>query len=302
MPTRLWMLVAAASLGFSAMAEPTAKAADPGASSLPEITVLAQRLQLAPRVLNFVNGITDLRNNEALARWNSPVCPLVTGLPREQGEFILARVSEIARSAGVPLGDEHCAPNLFIFLTPQPKELLQVMDRQKHFVTFGGAPPLQIAEFIDTPRRVRVWYDSNWSSPGLRPGPGLPPGVQIQGGYTQGGAPMVSAPEGGSRLTSAVIYSLSFVYVIVDQTQLSGVSVGQLADYVGMVGLAQIKPAPQTGDTQSILKLFAGAPESAPPGMGDWDRLFLKSLYGTEQASKLQRSLITRSMVRELVP
>jgi hypothetical protein len=69
-----------------------------------------------------------------------------------------------------------------------------------------------------------------------------------------------------------------------------------------MVSLAEIKPNPHLGDAQTILKLFAGAPQAAPAGMSDWDQAFLKSLYGTAHDSKLQRSLMMRSMVRELVP
>jgi hypothetical protein len=256
--------------------------------------------------LNYVSGITDLKENGALARWETPVCPLVTGLPREQGEFVLERISQIARAAGVLLADEHCTPNLFIFLTAQPKQLAQAMDRRKHFVTFGDAAPLDVAEFIDTTRPVRVWYNTNpvpaGFSPNTLPGPGLPPSVQIQGGGGGHQPPYVPTWEGESRVVSSMAYAFSIVYVIADQTQLRGVSLRQFADYVGMVGLAQIKPAAHVHDAQSILKLFTGTLQDAPAGLGDWDRAFLKSLYVTNQRSRLQRSLITRSMVQQLVP
>jgi hypothetical protein len=50
------------------------------------------------------------------------------------------------------------------------------------------------------------------------------------------------------------------------------------------------------------LKLFDDAPQVAPAGLTDWDQAFLKSLYATEQMSKLQRSQIAHEMVREIVP
>jgi hypothetical protein len=35
--------------------------------------------------------------------------------------------------------------------------------------------------------------------------------------------------------------------------------------------------------------------------MTDWDLAFLKSLYATEQRSKLQRRLIERAMIRDII-
>jgi len=91
------------------------------------------------------------------------------------------------------------------------------------------------------------------------------------------------------------------VFVIVDQTRLHGVTFGQLADYVAMVGLAKLKPGARLGDAPTILKLFNGAPRAAPPGMTDWDQAFLKSLYGTNQLAIGQSGQIARAMVRDIV-
>jgi hypothetical protein len=88
----------------------------------------------------------------------------------------------------------------------------------------------------------------------------------------------------------------------VDKTRLQGVAVGQLADYVAMSGFAKLKTGARLGDAPTILTLFNGAPQAATIGMTDWDQTFLKSLYATEQKSKLQRSQITRQMVREIAP
>jgi hypothetical protein len=45
--------------------------------------------------------------------WGQRVCPLVAGLPQAQGEFMLARLSEAARRAKVPLAPEKCQPNFY---------------------------------------------------------------------------------------------------------------------------------------------------------------------------------------------
>ena len=83
--------------------------------TLQEVTVTAHRIELEKRISKFVGEITARQNfDEGIARWHRPVCPLVSGLPRDDGEFILGRVSEIARDAGVKLGDEQCKPNFYI--------------------------------------------------------------------------------------------------------------------------------------------------------------------------------------------
>jgi hypothetical protein len=321
MRNRLLMLIAIAvfvAAGSAEAAGPTGQStapveaassasASPGTSaSLPEVTVLAQRLKLEAQVSSFVNGITALQNNEGLARWHTPVCPLVSGLPAEEGEFILGRVSEIARAAGVPLAGEKCRANLFIFVTTHPKELAQAMEQGRYrVVVFADAAPLEVDEFVNTPLPVRVWHSTyETSAEGIRPTASPAPGVQVTGGNAGLPFPEYYGPGtvGASRLVNRVKWEFSSAYVVADQTQLHGVSRGQFADYVAMVTLAEIKPSVHLGDTQSILKLFAGAPgAAAPAGMSAWDQAFLKSLYGTQQESKLQRSLITHSMVRELV-
>jgi hypothetical protein len=292
MRTQLLMLIATLSLVASAAAAAatpaatTAGAAAGTPRAIPEVNVIAKRLKLDAKILNFIYGISALENEEGLARWKAHVCPLVSGLPRQQGEFVLARISEIARAAAVPLAGKDCHPNLLIFVTTEPKELLQAMENRYFAVTFGNASPSQVDAFIDAPRPVRVWHGS-YETP-ARIGPS--------------GSPVFVTNDGASRLVSNIVWTFAAVYVVADETQLHGVSQGQFADYVAMVSLAEIKPNPHLGDAQTILKLFAGAPQAAPAGMSDWDQAFLKSLYGTAHDSKLQRSLMMRSMVRELVP
>ena len=105
------------SAAFAVLAFSDARAAEPSAPSngstatekLQEVTVTAQRAKLATRVRKFVNQIVAPENDGAdgIARWQvPPVCPLVSGLTHQHGEFILERLSEIAREVGVPLAGD----------------------------------------------------------------------------------------------------------------------------------------------------------------------------------------------------
>jgi hypothetical protein len=276
-----------------------------------EVIVSARRAALTPKVSAFVNEIAVLEHGEGLARWNVPVCPEVTGLPQEAGEFILERISEVARDAGVPLAAENCHPNLFVFVTVDPQQLLQAMEKRDRVVTFGHATPDDIDAFIASPWIARVWYNaametadnvsaaygfphagqitqpSGTSQPGGSQGGGLPPGVTTDW-------------ERASRVARPSVWSFALVYVVIDQKRLQGVTRGQLADYVAMVGLAQIKPGAKFGDDPTILKLFDGAPQAAPPRMSDWDRAFVKSLYTVQQSVAVQKSEIALEMAREV--
>jgi hypothetical protein len=289
--------------------------------------VTAARAKLAPRVREFVNQITVQEDGGAsgLARWGvPPVCPLVSGLPGQEGEFILERLSEIARAAGVPLAGEQCRPNLYILITAKPEDLLRGMERRNRPFTFGydsrSSPPtetprLVVDEFIETPRAVRVWYNANgnddWGKP-LR----FCSQTEVDPlCFTSAKDPMrcgmpndparthvcAKGYAGGSHLTFDTVWTFWNVFVIVDRRRLQGVKLGQLADYVAIVGFAKLKPGAHLGDAPTILKLFDGTPQAAPAGMTDWDQAFLKSVYATDQRSNLQRRQIAGAMVRQIV-
>jgi len=209
-------------------------------------------------------------------RWAAAsVCPLVSGLSRQDGEFILERFSDVARTAGVPLAAEDCRPNLYVLVTREPQDLLRGMEKRNSAFTFGAdAARGAIAAFIDTPRAVRVWYntytDTAWGTPLTHAHPAA-----------INDFPVLTIPSGAySDLVPRVAARFSRVFIVIDERQLQGVSRGQLADYVSMVGLAQLQPGARPApDGPSILRLFDRSPEAAPAGMTDSDQALLRSLY-----------------------
>jgi hypothetical protein len=278
--------VAADGSATSAATTQSAGTSSDSSEKLQEVTVTAHRLELEKRISKFVNAIAAVEPGEGLPVWHRPVCPLVWGLTTEEDKFVVERVLITARAAGVPFGAENCHQNLFVFVTTQPKELLQAMERRNFNYNFGDdAYPLAVDELIATPRAARVWYTSYKRTPD-----GLPAGRIIQ------------IEDSPSPLALNIVRWIAHVYVIVDQNRLHAVTLRQLADYVALSGLAQLKPGAPLGDASTILKLFDGAPEAAPAGMTDWDKAFLKSLYATQQKSTLQRSQMAHRIVHEIAP
>src|SRR5580698_10196399 len=91
------------------------------------ITVEAarERARVAQQVNQFVADIAVKRSDQSLANWQreTPICPLVAGLPKADGEYMLTRLTEIATLAGAPLAPQHCKPNLYIIVTSKPDDL-----------------------------------------------------------------------------------------------------------------------------------------------------------------------------------
>lgn len=292
----------AASAGAPAQA-PTAQvlrssANTPQTEVLPEVTVQARRNQIGRQVRAFVSGTLHLENDESAARWNSPVCPGVSGLTHDEAEFMLARLSQIARTAGVPLAGERCAPaNLYVIATTNPEVFLKWAG--VHWRIFEGTP-LSVADaFIATPRPVRVWYSTKQVGTGIaQPGGELPLGAGVQ-------AP-VFEDSSASHLTRNATWSLTLTVVVVDRTQLQGVAIGQLTDYIGVSAFSRLKPRVHLSEAPTILGLFEHAtPEGvsqAPPGMTPWDEAFLEALYHTNPGLVLQQEIMITRMVNHIVP
>ena len=85
-----------------------------------------------------------------------------------------------------------------------------------------------------------------------------------------------------------------------DGSRVAQLNMGQLADYVSMVGLAQIRLDANTGTAPTILGLFRES-DSPPQGLSVWDRSFLEGLYSTDQSSVLQVSAIKARMVEQII-
>ena len=279
-------------------------AAASGKEPVSEVTVRGNKpSELLPRLSGFAYGITEPVNGEGLARWNVPVCPLVSGLARDEGEFVLQRLSDIARTAGVPLAGERCRPNLYVMVTGEPRRLLQAMADHKREVVFANASPTAVDAFIARTEPVRVWYSTYRTVPGgAAPSRGAPPAAQLLGGGLAGAPTYTGSWLNNSHLQAPSEFNLNYVYVIADASRLRGLSRGQFADYVAMMGLAQLKDPPHLGDAPTILKLFSGTPADTVPELSSWDRAFLKALYLTDPSTTVQRNQLGLEMVRQIAP
>jgi len=269
-------------------------------TSLPQVTVEAKRQALESRVREFLATSVSTEDGGAVPRWGTRVCPAVVGFSKDGGEYIAARLSQIARTAGVPLDGEHCSPpNLYVLATVNPTEFLKKWAGMHHWMMFGDAMPHDINAFVDASRPVRSWYNTAEGGADRMIG-----SAETAAGGKAGGnihAPKFGS-EGSSRLVRSVIWSVRSVLVVIDKTRMQGVSRDQLADYVAMCAFARIKAGAKLGNAPTILTLFEGPAGQAPAGLTAWDQAFLESLYHTDPKSTMQRQMIVTRMVSHIIP
>jgi hypothetical protein len=281
-----------------------------GADTLETVEIRARRAALEKQVKTFVSHITAGSWNETLVRWNGPICPYVAGLTRSHGEYVVARLEQVARAVGAKFGAEHCRVNLYIVATSDPDKLLRLW-RKRDPTMFndrrggGGRPDFsRIDKFLKTARPVRVWcVASGQAASSGEPSSGSFGGKKGEAGLVGfGGASIVN--DSASRLTFHEVLSTSLAYVVIDSNRIAGLKLGQLTDYIAMTTFTELNPDADLGSAPTILRLFAASAsgQEVPAGLTAWDQSFLKALYETRQASTQQRIQIVQKVVRELAP
>jgi hypothetical protein len=266
---------------------------------LDTVTIEGRR-EIKHQIDDFVYGAVVTYMNDSLMRWDAPVCPIVAGLPSDQGEFILARLSQVARDAHVPLAGEHCKrPNLLVVVSDQPDALAEKWAEHDKtmFNTCNGQGYLK--DFVNSRRPVRAYYNGKFlSSDG---GELQQINSSVLSLFTLNidfhFGPCVSGRGFaiGTRLRYGAVQGLQSVIILVDGKRANELNIGQLADYITLVGLAQIRPDANTGTAPTILTVFNGE-DPQPQGLSPWDESFLRGLYATKQSSVIQTSLIKASM------
>ena len=288
---------ALAHMGFALIVScPAARAQTPAETPAPldSITVEAARHRelLVQQAKSFVGRIAAKPYDSSMARWQTvaPICPLVAGLPRDDGEYILTRVSSIAAAAGAPLAGEHCKANLYIVVSATPDVLLKSWNK-RDVNMFGDEADQgggKMRKFLNSKSPIRVWYNAELYSE-----EGTPLGNRE--GRTNGRAQATRIVFNSARdLTSAL--------VMIDGPRAQGVNFGQLAAYIAMVGLAEVRADADLTDAPTILHLFSGPANDRPAGLSRWDQAFLKALYRTEQTDRQQLEEIKTAVAAEIAP
>ena len=236
------------------------------ADSLDQITVQAQRETLRKQVDQFFNSaMLKSPFDESMLRWDQAVCPMVVGMIQPAGEFVLRRLSELARESGVPLAKENCKhPNLFIIVAKNPETFLKLWWRRQPRMYNTGRGIAPVRRFIEKSRPIRVWYNvgsgtySNEISGLLA--------ASVDAGLGTVDYPIVRGPSSGAsyRLIFPVERSIGSAIVVIDPAQVDQLNIGQFSDYIAMVSFAEVNQDADLGANSTILNLFVTSNAPAP--------------------------------------
>jgi hypothetical protein len=216
---------------------------------------------------------------------------LVVGLSGTKGQLLFDRLIGAWASVSMPLGTSGCRANFFVIVSTHPEADLKA---------WWGNRVLRFAEsraersFIETPRPVRIWYNT-----GLIDSYGGSGATTVMVGNTFGSTPVFRGAD-LPLLQFSELPDLSSVIAVVDFNRVVGLDLGQLADYIAMMGLTELKPDADIGELPSILRLFTTSGDARPQGLTAWDRTFIRELYATDTMYRGQRIEIAQRMYRDL--
>jgi hypothetical protein len=261
--------------------------------SLPQITVEGDRTVVKTHALHYVVHVARPSSlSGPLARWHSPVCPLVAGLPRAMGEAMLENLSSAIQASGARLGPPECHANLLVIVTQDPAALIKKWVSRDPSL-FAKASPSAIQRLEANKDPVRVLYNED-----IGPAGGAKGSTFVVQNHQFNSIEAV----GASRITGNVMVDLASVVVIVDPRTLQGIPLSALSDYVAFVGLAEINPDADLQGLESILNLFHSPAAAPPTTMSAWDKSYLSALYHAQENTVMQTDVIIDSMAREIAP
>jgi hypothetical protein len=287
-------LTRAAVLALLLLCGAAAEAKDPqDKAALDTITVEVKRERAAVerQVSHFVSAIALAPLQKKLTLWQSqtPICPLVRGLPQDEGAFILTRISQIAAAAGAPLAPNFCNPNFYVVATADADSLIKQWSKQEPSL-FADPDGTKIRSFLNSSMPIRVWYNAI-----LFNNDGRPTAIDFQ-------SELPITLSSAASFKWSEMRGLVSVVILVDSRRTTAISFGQLADYVAMAGLAKLRLDANVGDAPTILRLFSMSGNAAPQGLSPWDESFLKALYRTDQSDRTQLSAVKIAVVRDVAP
>ena len=296
-----WHTGNARSAGQPALPSTSQTSSSGPSASLPTVTIEAKQ-ELERRVNRFVASEVFQAPDESITRWNKPICPAVIGLPRMLSEYVAAHVLDIARAANAPVGGKQCRTDFYVIATYDPEQFFRKLWTQVPHtdVSRNGLPSIE--SVLHSPRPVRVWFNSELHCRINSMDGGKSADMQI---FFMGGGAQVDTTSpyycggGGSRLSYSSVNAIQSALIVVDMNRMTQVTTRELADYVAMVGLADIRPDADAGTAPTILRLFEDGQPSRQ-GLTAWDQALLYSIYNTSQSSVQQMPEMERTVIARI--
>ena len=287
-PLRALLLFAALAVTAGAAAAQDAQA--PGDQSI----IVTGRKVTKQEIKDFVRDLTPVSSAIQISRFERAVCPAAFGLPPAQAQAVANRMRRVAKSIGLAVGGDHCAPNVVVIVASDKRALIEQLAKQRPDY-LGDIPNRRIAELGRQPGPAAAWQIA---------GPEVnADGMEINTDLNDA-APTNRTITPPSRLTIAARPQFDAAVVVVERAALAGLTTTQLADYAAMRAYAGADPARiRDPGAPTILRILDAPMGSAVPvTMTSWDFAFLNSFYAGRRdvTTAAQRSAIGKKMTDDL--
>lgn len=277
---------------------PAEERRQPDASSrISEVVVTTKRLETQRQIMtDFVVNVADTSNSSrGLARWRNRLCVGIHNLRNEvAAQFLADRISEVALELGLRPGEPGCYPDVSVIFTTDGRDMATrlVEATPSAFRPFGNTHGTtksrqDLEKFQTSEDPVRWWQVTMIVDELGRPAVDVLAGLEALPQYR----------GSNSRVKEGTSDDIWANLIIVDTSKVQGKTWAQLADYIAMVSLAQVKPGSRPSNHDSILNLFS---EANPPAISDMDMVYLKALYSMDTMirPRTQRGMLASWMIR----
>jgi len=264
------------------------------ASSQPADDIIVEGVRgQRKRVHEFVRALDDVPSFGQIAKFHSPVCPAVLGLPAEQSRRVAERMKRVAASAGIRIGDARCAPNVFLIAAVGKGSTIEALN-QRFPAYFRGMSGKEVRKLASATAPSVAWQVRGLLSAD---------GTVLK--QTQMGGPVINeGTNSGSRVRAGTMPQFVASMVVVERSALTGLTTTQVADFAAMRAFADTDPGRAAGaGAPTILTLLdKGDDQPLPITLTHWDLGYLKSLYATpnDYYANYQRGEMERAMKKEL--
>lgn len=219
-----------------------------------------------------------------LAKFNSPVCPRVLGLPEQLARQIEDRMADVALAAGAQVAQRGCKGNMVLIVSDDGADLVRRMQKiRSHLI--AGLEARDVRALIRAPGPVRSWTFT---------------AVENEDGQVASdpmdGSPTTLEVRSASHIAPPTRQSIGIAIVVIDTQAIVGKNGVQVADYAAMRTLARTNPV-EGGRIDTILGLF-GEGGATLPELSAADLTYLQSLYampgtryGRDQIGRIARDV-----------
>ena len=254
------------------------------------ILVEGQRRPTHKEALRTVTDLTMIVESQ-IARRHWPVCPLVLGLERRAAAAIESRIRKRAAEIGARVDRPKCESNLIVFVSGDGARLVDDLQkrRPRWFLNVSSS---------DTRDAVQEGPVRSWAAVSLRNERGHT--IHNSASRASADPPWINVYT-ASILRNATFYNIDGSAIVIDADAIEGLTLGQVADYSVMRGLARIRVPENAGKLDSILGIFDRPKGQGPRELTAFDRRYLRELYEHLGNKGYDKSIVERNRLAKAI-